>query len=121
MHELCELVVVDHGDGVFVGEHVGDLRAREGGVEVQRARPQLGERDRHLDEEAVVAAHDRHGVLFGDARPGQLVRERVRATVQLRERERATVVDQRGTVGIANRGARVGGRRRRAPALQSGQ
>ena len=54
-----ELLVVDHHGGLLALEHVDQLRSGEGGVEVEQVGAELGDRDRGVDEAAVVAAHHR--------------------------------------------------------------
>ena len=100
---------------------VGQLRAGEGGIEEQRVRPELVDRDVGLDPAAVVAAHDRHAVARADALGAQRVGERVRALVDLRERQRPGLVDQREAVGMARCGGLVAGGRCGAPADQCAQ
>ena len=64
-------------------------------------RAELRARDDRLDEAAVVAAHDRDVVALVDAVVGERVRERVRALLDLAERELPELVDQRDLVGVA--------------------
>ena len=91
-----ELLVVDQRDRLLARDHVGDLRSGERGVQVQRVGAELGAGDRRLDEVAVVAAQDRHAVALVDARVREGVGEAVGAPVELREGQRAELVDQRG-------------------------
>ena len=95
--------------GLLALDHVGDLRAGEGGVQVQRVRAELGAGDGGVDEAAVVAAHDRHAVALDDARVRERVRERVGAPVHVGEGQRAQLVDQRRLVRVADRGGGVAG------------
>ena len=53
--------------GLLALEHVDQLRAGEGGVEVEHVGAQLGGGDAGVDEAAVVAAHDRDAVALPDA------------------------------------------------------
>ena len=121
LDQLRELLVEDHRDRVLALGDVGQLRAGEGGVEEQRVRPELVDRDVGLDPAAVVAAHDRHAVARADALGAQRVGERVRALVDLRERQRPGLVDQREAVGMARCGGLVAGGRGGAPADQCAQ
>ena len=121
LYQLRELLVVDQCHGVFARDHVGDLRAGEVGVEVQRARPQLRAGDRRLDEAAVVAAHDRDAVAFADAGLPQAPGERVGALLSLAEGERSALVDDRRPVGVADRGSEIGRRGGGPPAAKSRQ
>ena len=82
------------------------------GVQEQRVRAELGAGDDRLDEAAVVAGHDRDVVALVDAVVGERVRERVRALVDLAERQLPELVDDRDLVGVA----RGGGARSRRPA-----
>ncbi len=110
--QVGELLVVDDRARLLALDHLGDLRAGERGVEVQAVGAELGQRHGGLDEAAVVAAHDGDAVALVDAVVGQRVRERVRAPVDLRERERAELVDHGGVVGAGEstrRGSRARG------------
>ena len=60
--QLGELLVVDQDRRVLALHDIGELRAGEGGVQVERDRTQLRARHRRLDEVTVVAAHDRDAV-----------------------------------------------------------
>ena len=78
-------------------------------------RAELGERDRGLDEAAVVAAHDGDAVALVDALVGERVREGVGAAVDLLEGERAELVDDGSRIRVPQRLHGVAERRRRAP------
>ena len=79
--------------------------------------PSFEQRDRRVDEAAVVAAHDRDARRPRRSRVRRRrVRQRVRAPVDLGERERPELVDDRGRVRVADRADGVAGRRRRAEA-----
>ncbi len=118
--EPGELLVVDDGDGVLAREHVGDLRAGEGRVQVQRAGAELRAGDGRFDEAAVVAAHDRDAVPFAYAGRRERAGERVGAPRATSANvRRPALVDDRRAVRVADRRADVGGRRRRSPALQA--
>jgi hypothetical protein len=101
--QIAELLVVDQRDWVFTAHHVCDLRSGEHRVQVQSAHSQLGAGHGRLDEAAMVAAHDRDRVLFGDAVRAQRARERVSAPVDFGEGERAALVDDRLPVGVPDR------------------
>ena len=120
VHEVLELIVVDDGGGLLARHDFCELWSREGGVQVQGARPQLRACHRRIYEAPVVAAHDRHSVAFADPRVREPRRERVRAQLHLGERERPAIVDERRPVRVADRSAGVGGGRRGAPAPQGG-
>ena len=96
-----ELLVVDQRAGSSRAQHVGDLRPREGRVQIQHARAELRAGDRRLDEAAVVAAHDRDASPSPTPAAPQAVRERVGARVDLGEGQRAALVDDRQAVGVA--------------------
>ena len=99
LEQAGELLVVDHDRGLLALEDVDQLRAGEGGVEVDQVRAELGRGDRGLDEAAVVAGHQSDRVTLGDPellqRPGQ----RVRTQVHLAEGEVAALVDHPHPVG----------------------
>ena len=86
LEQLGELLVVDDRHRLLALDDLRELRAGEGGVQVERVGAELGERDRRLDEAAVVAAHDRDAVALADAGVGERVRERVGAAVDLARR-----------------------------------
>ena len=113
---LGELLVVDDRLRLLAVGDVGQLRAGERRVEEQRVRPELRAGDDRLDEAAVVAGHDRHVVALVDAVVGERVGERVRALLDLPERELAELVDQRDLVGVAGGRRLVAGGGRDAPA-----
>ena len=94
LEERGELLVVDDDGRRLALEHVGQLRAGEGGVEVDDVGAELGGRDAGVDEAAVVAAHDGHAVARADAVLAQRVGERVAALVHLEEGELAELVDE---------------------------
>ena len=101
--QICELLVVDQGCRFLPLEHVGQLRAGEGGVQVERDGAELGAGHRRLDEVAVVAAHDRHAVPHLDALVPQGARQRIRAPVCPLPGERAGLVDDRDPLGYGDR------------------
>ena len=113
---LGELLVVDEHLGALAARHLGQLRAGEHRVQVERAGAELGGGEGRLDEAAVVAAHDPDPVAVADPHPLEGVGEGVGAAVQLLEGERAALVDDRGLVRVVDRGGRDAGRRRGAPA-----
>ncbi len=98
-----ELLVVDDGLRLLAGQHVGQLRAGERGVEVEHVGAELGDCRTRVDEPAVVAAHHRHPVTLADAPGPEGAGEGVAATVELAEGQRAQLVDQSGAVGVADR------------------
>ena len=98
-----ELLVVDDDPGPLALEHVDQLRAGEGGVEVEQVGAELGDRDGGVDEAAVVAAHDRDGVALADPALGQRAGQRVAAPVHLAEGQRAQLVDDADAVGVEHR------------------
>ena len=121
LEELVELLVEYERLGLLALHDLGQLRAREGGVEVERVGAQLRQRDRRLDEATVVAAHDTDAVTLPEARVRERVRERVRARVHLAVGERAELVDDHRPVRVAL-GQRDGaGRGAAAPFLQRPQ
>ncbi len=97
--EVGELLVVDEHGGLVASEHLDQLRAGEGGVEVERVGPQLGCGDARIDEAAVVAAHDRHPVALPDPELAQRMGQRVRTGVHLAEREAPELVDEPDPAG----------------------
>ncbi len=92
---------MDHHRRLLALQHLDELRAGEGGVEVEDVRAELGGGDRGVDEAAVVAAHDGDRAALLDAALGQGVRECVGALVQLAEGERPELVDDADPVGRA--------------------
>ena len=116
---LGELLVVDDRLRLLAVGDVGELRAGERGVEEERVGPELRARDDRLDEAAVVAGHDRHVVALVDAVVGERVGERVRALLDLPERQLPELVDQRDLVGVARGGRLIAGGGRDAPADQA--
>ena len=58
VEQAGELLVVDEHLGALAAGHLDQLRPGEHRVEVEGAGAELGRRQRHLDEAAVVAAHD---------------------------------------------------------------
>jgi hypothetical protein len=94
--QLLELVVVDQRLGLLALGDVGELRAGERRVEEQHVGAELRARDHRVGEAAMVAAHDADAVARLDAVGGQRVGQRVRARVDLAERERPELVDDRG-------------------------
>ncbi len=113
-----ELLVVDDHLGLVALEHLDELGAGEGRVEVDRVGAQLGHGDAGVDEPAVVAAHDGHAVSLAHAQLAQRAGQRVRPLVQLAEGQLAELVDQADLVGDAQceRGETPG--RTGAPVLQ---
>ena len=101
--------------GLLALEDVDELRAGEGGVEVEDVGAELGGGDARVDEAAVVAAHDRDAVARADAARAQRVGEPVAAVVQLAEGQLAELVDDRGPVGVAGSPSRRTRRRGRSP------
>ena len=99
--QLGELRVVDDRARLLALDHLGQLRAGEGGVEQHRVGAELGQRDQRLDHPAVVAAHHRDALALQQPLVGERVGEPVRALVDLGEGERAALVDhaprRRGT------------------------
>jgi hypothetical protein len=77
-----------------------ELRAGEGGVEVEQVGTELGDGDGRVDEPTVVAAQDRHGVALGDTALGERTRQGVAASVHLAEGDRAALVDHAVAVGV---------------------
>ena len=104
--------------GLLPLEHVDELRAGEGGVEVEDVGAELGGRDARVDEAAVVAAHDRDGVTGPDAPRAQRVGEPVAAVVQLPERQLAELVDDARSVRAAGSPSRRSRRRGRSPSAR---
>ncbi len=111
LEHVRELLVVDHRLRLLALGDVGELRSAERGVEEECVGPELRAGQRRLDPAAVVAAHDRDRVAGADAIRPEPVRERVRALVELGERERPELVDHRCLVaevarrrGVARRG-----------------
>jgi hypothetical protein len=104
--EVLELGVVDDRGRLLALGDLGDLRAGERGVEVQGVRADLRQRDRRVDEAAMVTAHDRDARALADAGLPQRVRKGVRAAVHLGERERPEVVDDRRSGDGVARGRR---------------
>ena len=98
-----ELLVVDDGLRLLAGQHVGQLRAGERGVEVEHVGSELGDCRTRVDEPAVVAAHHRHPVTLADAPGPEGAGKGVAAAVELAEGQRAQLVDQSGAVGVADR------------------
>ena len=94
-HQLGELLVVDDGLGLLALADVGDLRAREHRVEVQRVGAELRARHGRVDEAAMVAAEDRDAVALADAEVAPRVGQRVGAGVDLLEGQRPQLVDDR--------------------------
>ena len=115
-----ELLVVDQRLRPLAPRHLDQLRPGEHRVEVERAGAELGGGQRRLDEAAVVAAHDPDPVAGADPDPGERVGERVGAALELLPGERAALVDQRGRVGVVERGGGDAGRRRCPPAQEGG-
>ena len=119
--EVLELGVVDDRRRLLALGDLGDLRPGERGVEVQGVGAELRQRDRRVDEAAVVAAHDRDARALPDPAGAQRVGQRVRALGDLGERERPEVVDERRGVRVADRADGVAGGRRGAEAAQRAQ
>ncbi len=117
LDQALELLVVDDRPGLLALADLGELRRRERGVEKQGVRAELRAGDHRLDEAAVVAAQQRDVVALDDPLVAPRVRERVRAPVDLGERQRACLVDDRDVVGVADRRRGVAGGRRRTPVL----
>ena len=113
-----ELLVVDHQSRRLALEHVDELGAGEGGVEVEDVGAQLGDRDRGVDEAAVVAAHHRHRVALPHAALGERAGQRVGAAVQLAPGQLAELVDHADLVRGAGREGGEAARRAGAPAHQ---
>ena len=90
--QAAELLVVDDRARALALHHLGQLRAGEGRVQVERVGSELRKRKGGLDEAAVVAAHDPHAVALLHAGVRQGGRERVGAAVHLAEGERAELV-----------------------------
>src|SRR5262249_43834422 len=67
------------------------------------ARPHLGARERDVDEAAMVPAQDPDADPFTDASRTKRARERIRPRIELRERQRAALVDQAGAVPVLDR------------------
>ena len=93
-----ELLVVDEHLRALAAGHLDQLRPGEHRVEVEGAGAELGRRQRHLDEAAVVAAHDPDPVAEADPHLREAVGEGVRAPVHLLEGERSAFVDDRRLV-----------------------
>ena len=118
VHQLFELVVVDQRLRLLALGDVGELRARERGVEEQHVRAQLRARDHGVDEAAMVAAHQADVVTGRDPVGGERVRECVGALVDLAEGERAELVDDRRLAAVALGRRAVAAGRGRAEAQQ---
>src|SRR5262245_4036012 len=99
-------MVVDQGGGLLTLEHLSELRAGEGGVEIERDRAELRAGLGRLDGVAVVAAHDRHAISEPDSLVAESAGESVGAAVRLFEGERARLVDDRRLVRVVERVAR---------------
>jgi hypothetical protein len=112
LDEVAELLVVDERLRLLALGDVGELRARERGVEEQRVGAQLRARHDRVDEAAVVAAHDPDAVALLDALLGEGVRERVGALVDVLEGQRPELVDDRRGVRVARGRGGVAARRR---------
>ncbi len=119
--EVLELGVVDDRRRLLALGDLGDLRAGERGVQVQRVGAELRQRDGRVDEAAVVAAHDRDARALPHPAGAQGVGQRVRALGDLGERERPEVVDERRRVRVADRADGVARGRRGAEAAQRAQ
>ncbi len=118
LEQVGELLVEHDRHRLLALDHLGDLRARERGVQVQAVGAQLGVGHGGLHEAAVVAAHDRHAVALLDAGVGQAGGQRVGALVDLLEGQGAQLVDQGGAVRVADRAGDEAGRGAAAPAPQ---
>ena len=115
--EVAELLVVDERLRRLAPSHLGQLRAGEHRVEVERAGAELGRRQSRLDEAAVVAAHDPDPVAVADPKLGrESVGEGIGAPVQPFEAERSAFVDDRDLVRMVDRRGGDAERRRGAPA-----
>ena len=101
-----ELVVVHEDVCVFTSHDIPELRAREAGVEEQLVRAELGERARDVEDVAVVAAEHADGVAGADPDGAEAACERICATIDLGERQRSALVDERNscdTIGCVRR------------------
>jgi hypothetical protein len=116
LEHLGELLVVEQRLGLLAPDHVRQLRPAERRVEEQHVAAELRARDQRVDEAAVVARHQPDAVALAQPGVRQRVGERVGARLDLPERERPQLVDDRRLVRIARGGHRVAGGRRRPPA-----
>src|SRR5262249_52382416 len=82
--------------------HVAQLWSREVGVEVQDARAHLRRSERDVDEPAVVSAENPDARALGDPTRTERTRQRVRALVELGERQRSELVHQPDAVPVAD-------------------
>ena len=118
LEQAPELAVMDQRHGLLALDHAGQLRCGEGRVHVQARGAKLRDRERRLDEAAVVATHDRDPVSLPHALCGKAPGERVGATVDLGEGQRARLVLEHRLVGMVDRPTGDPGRRRGAPTGQ---
>ena len=116
--QVLELLVVHDRRRLLTRAHLAQLRTREGGVEVEDVRAELGERDRHLDHVAVVAAQHGDRVAGLDAAFLERVRQPGAALVDLAPGELAQLVDDADGVGRALRQRLEAARHAEAPLLQ---
>ena len=85
---------------------VAQLGTGEVGVQVQHPGSDLGGAEGDVEEAPVVAAQNPDPVAFGDPAGAQAACQRVRASIELGERQRSELVDQANPVAVADCGDR---------------
>src|SRR6202011_4370878 len=111
-------LVMHDGAHILPVQHVCELRRREAVVEEKDVRTQLSQRDRRLDEPAVVATENPDAVALDDAGGCKTIGEGVAARLDIRKGDAPCLVDNCRVSGMQRCSSRIATRSAETPLAQ---